>query len=87
MSDEVQLNLPLEPGRAECCRCGRQSNEDGSSVTWRCIQCGGTVCRRCTLVDPLERTYYDDTFCSVKCRDDRLQAIKDEFTVSEVMES
>lgn len=86
---KTQLNLPFEPGLSRCCQCLRERHEDGSPVTWRCVQCGGTVCRKCTLTNPgeLHRTYHDDTYCSQACKDARDQAVKDAQTVSEVMES
>lgn len=53
----------------QCCRCGLWMNlDDGSPVTWRCIACKGFCCRKCTLVDPIDRTYYGQTYCSVDCR-------------------
>ena len=70
-----------------CCRCGRDKNDDGSPVTWRCTFCEDVVCRRCTLVDPAERTYYEETYCSLDCRRKHLQYLRDIKPVKEVMES
>lgn len=85
----VQLNISFEPGAPRCCRCLRDGNEDGSSVTWRCVQCGGAVCRKCTLTDPstLHREYYEETLCSQACKEARDKAIRDAQTVLEVMDS
>lgn len=62
-------------------------HDDGSPVLWLCIMCGDVVCRKCTLVDPVERTYYDDTYCSADCRQKYLQYLEDIKPVAEVMES
>lgn len=85
----VQLILPLEPGSLRCCRCLRDRHDDGSHVTWRCVQCHETVCRGCTLTDPasLHRTYYDETFCSQACKDAWDEAILGAMAMREVMES
>lgn len=70
-----------------CCRCGRDRNADGSPVTWTCTMCENVVCRKCTLVDHVERTYYDETYCSLGCRRKHLQCLRDIEFVKEVMES
>ncbi len=68
-------------GREGCCRCGKTKNSIGTDVTWRCCVCNGLVCMDCCLTMPLshpdysgipgtrfERQYYDDTYCSERCR-------------------
>ena len=67
--------------RKGCCQCGRTNNAVGTTVTWRCCVCDGLVCMECCLVMPFdhpdytglpgtcfERQYYDNTYCSERCR-------------------
>lgn len=41
-------------------------------ITWRCAHCDEYVCFNCTLVIPDSKPiqFYEDTYCSVQCRDD-----------------
>jgi predicted RNA-binding Zn-ribbon protein involved in translation (DUF1610 family) len=50
-----------------CSRCGDETNVDNSAITWRCQQCGHLVCRKCTRMDPIEKTYLSMTLCSEAC--------------------
>ncbi len=52
-----------------CCVCNAITHPDGSPVTWRCVGCGGRVCRAHTLTIPgrVPAEYYGDTLCGFGC--------------------
>ena len=53
-----------------CCQCGMNIHlDDHSPVTWKCIACKGFCCRKCALINPANREYYGETYCSFACRD------------------
>ncbi len=61
------MNDPRQLLLFGCCQCSKEHNDDGSQVQWRCSICGRLVCRHCTMINPVEGTYYDETLCSKEC--------------------
>lgn len=66
---EAEEQIKFFRDTTRCYACLTNKNPDDSPVTWKCCQCGNTICMNHTLTIPdSEPTeYYHDTLCSTVC--------------------